>query len=235
MQEDIFILVFGHGRGGTSAVMGLINSFPDINMGFEENLALFQNPVSDSFELSHEFNGNKIILPFENYLSFSKIVSCIETKKILLHSRFEKLKPVFVIRDPIDNLCSQYIRIRDGGNPKYEKLTLDMIVDYWIENTIIMNDLINFFGENYFGFDFYDFISQDKVKGDLLNWIGIKYSKEDLEKKVNVRIYGDNFLNMGAMWFGPENRKTHMVERKEIESLLVSKIGKDWRLIVPKF
>ena len=231
MREDIFILIIGHGRGGTSAVMGFFNSFPGINVGSEQNQVQVGKKIYP--ELSEEFNGNKIVMPDGIGLSFADIVVCIENRIGLIHERFNILKLVFVTRDPIDNLCSKYVRARNSGSSKYKGFTLEGFVDDWIYNTKVLNTLGVYFGKNCFGFDFYEFLEQDKIKEDLLNWVGIDYSVEDLNKKVPAGIYGDNFLSMDVMFFGPKSHEKYSEERKEIESLLINRLGEDWRSIAP--
>ena len=232
MREDLLILIIGNGRGGTSAVMGFLNLFDEINIGNEIN----QNKLSilKSIKLLPEFNGNKVVLSAnkKSFFSLEKFVFCIEERVGIIHERFETLKPVFVFRDPIDNICSSLVRAKRSGKDKYSGVTVEFSVNNWIRNLKIINSLMEYFSDNFFCVNFYDFVSFKKYRVELLDWIGINYSYEDLDKKVLAGIYGIHSLNENNMMFGPKHYDNFHEERKEIEKLLIKNLGKNWRDVV---
>jgi len=229
IREDLFILIIGHGRGGTSAVAGFLNSFPGINIGFEQNLIeLKEMKELGSFSgIPYTFNGNKIILGGK-IIKFEDVVYCFDKKTGLIHDRFKELKVVFVNRNVMDNICSQYVRAKNTGKSRSKNLTIKKAFREWVYEHNTINRLKKYFNGNYFSFDFYEFITRRHMQKGLLNWIGISFSKKDFGKKLNCGIYGKKFLDLDLSVFGPNHRK-NLEEKLEIEKLLWDKFGKDWK------
>ena len=229
IRKDLFILIIGHGRGGTSAVTGFLNSFPGINIGFEQNLSKLKKmkELGLFFGIPYIFNGNKIIFS-GGIIEFEDIMYYLNKKTGLIHDRFRELKVVFVNRNVVDNICSQYIRAKAGGQIKNKNLTIRKTFRRWIYAHNIINRLKEHFGKDFLSFDFYEFITKRHIQEELLDWIGVSFSRKDFGQKLYCGIYGERFLDLDLSVFGPNHRK-NLEEKLEIEKLLWGKFGKDWK------
>lgn len=138
MRKDIFILIIGYGRTGTSLCTGLLNSSPNLNLGYELNNSFIYSPKKEKFLngdkigsledipiLSKEFNGNKIAINASTSLFLVKLF--IEKKVGFIHDQFDTLKIIFTERDTVDTLVSRKKRVMDKGVDLPMK---EMIRDY---------------------------------------------------------------------------------------------------------
>ena len=105
MRKDIFVLIFGNPKTGTSLCRGLLDSSPRLNMGNELNNNCIY-PEEDILILSKEFNGNKVGVGERASLSRMKFL--IENEVGIMHDRFDVLKVIFTKRDPINALVCRH-------------------------------------------------------------------------------------------------------------------------------
>ena len=228
MDSKKFVLLIGHGRGGTSAVMGYLNLYPEINMAFEENQMILQddNPKvytgDDKFnwgselsqrQLSKNYNGNKIALGPYN-ISANRIVECVEKKSVILHDNFEKLYVVFVSRKSEDTIASIISRKLDATE-KWAK-------NNWQNNESEILWLKGYFMDH-FELDFYDFLQEDSVKRSLCDYLGIKFNKGFSNKEVETIGYGTKKLSIDNVLHRPVTKTIQPEEKKVIKKSSVKK------------
>ena len=202
MKKNLFILLFGHGRSGTSAVRGFLSLSPDINMAFEENLMILQDDnkkiyaVDDGFSfdynlakrvLSDECNGNKIILG-PHFISAERIIECIERKVVITNASFSELKVLFVNRNKKDLINS----IKD-----HKGSSLEWATDNWKQNEKELKILKDRF--DHFSFDFYKFIKGPKLREDVFKFLELDFSKSWNNKEVDTLVYGIKKLSVSNL------------------------------------
>jgi len=202
MRSDLFILLFGHGRSGTSAVMGFLNLSPDINMAFEENIMILQddNPKvwagAPDFSFDHDlaqrfvpdiYNGNKIILgPY--FISAERFIECVERRTLIVNHVFSKLKVLFIDRDKTDLINS--IRDRKGADTPIE-----WAIENWEQNEKELVKLKEHFSTN-FTFDFYEFLMNTRVRREMFNFLDLDFNDEWNDMIVDSVAYGRQKLSL---------------------------------------
>ena len=200
MINNIFVLLIGLGRSGTSAVRGFLNLSPDINMAFEENLMILQkdNPkvwAGTDFSFDHhllqrtipeEYNGNKIILG-KYFVPAEFIAECARRKVVIFNKNFDYIKVLFVSRKKEDLIASIIERKGDKS--------ADWAKENYEVNIAEMKKLKKLFPDH-FGFDFYDFLKDEKVREDIFSYLDLSYSSVWSKQKVDTVAYGINYLDV---------------------------------------
>ena len=183
IDYDKFVLVIGHGRSGTSLCVGLINSSPHMNLGYEVNnprihllncakgkvafKSMSKRKISES-RLPYKYNGNKIVLETLSSILLIKYFHKFRTE--IIHDRFRDLKVVFTKRDPISIVVSEKKRKIHKG---IEVQIPDAVENYFIIEEKI-KELKEYF-KNYYVFDFDEAIKDPySIKG-LFDFIGEKF------------------------------------------------------------
>lgn len=230
INENIFVLILGQGRSGTSALTGFLNLVPWLNIASESNLPAFQDDGSRILALKKEFflrvpyeyNGNKFLAVHGDEFDFETYVKLISNKVLLIHDRFEILKLVFIFRNPIDNIASIYLRRKTSGKEKYADFTIERTIELWIKSTSVLLGLLDFF-EGSISVDFYDFLKYTKIKKNLIEYVGGKWDIKYERPKVNAGIYGVSSLNMKKTIYNSKNKKSCIITaREEIREILAS-------------
>ena len=194
LNRDLFILIIGHGRSGTTLCAGLLNQCPELNIALELNNneiteENFRDSVQDSYPLSTDFNGNKVAihhnLPVENFMY------CLEKGLFIIHKEWKELKVIFTKRHHISTMVSRYIRIRNKGKKdSIEKVAQDY---YRSEKTI---KKLKFFFRDYLTFEFENAVGSELVRKSLFDHVGIKY----------YGIYSDMYGGQKQYRYGTEIR-----------------------------
>lgn len=185
MNKNLFTLVIGHARSGTSLCAGLLNESPEINVGFEiNNLNLVdgERDRSEKKEFSENLTGNKICV-FHN-LNCEKMLGSIEEKKCIMHNKWNKLKIIFTKRNVISSMVSRRRRELGKGKPAgFESIVKSHALS---EKKII--SLKKHFGD-YFVFDFDKAIFSWEYVGKMFEYINVKYEKKYFTEFKNIKNY----------------------------------------------
>ena len=183
MNKDLFILVIGHARSGTSLCAGLLNESPEIKIGFEiNNLRLVENGKNDKVIFSEELTGNKICILSD--LCCDKLIESIEEKKVIMHDKWKKLKVIFVKRNVISSMVSKKFRELNKGKPaKFDGIVKGHAI---CENKI--KRLKKYF-KDYFIFDFDKAVFSWEYVGEMFKYVGIRYEKKYFTEFKNVKNY----------------------------------------------
>lgn len=220
MKESFFILVIGHARSGTSLTCGLLNLSPDVNIGFEENSDILwgiSSAIPEKTKLSYDFNGNKISLASRYYVTSEKIIDFFKKRIVLFHDRFTDLKVIFLNRNPIDTIASNYLRRKLSGKSKDKGVTITGAVNTWIANQYVFLDLKDFF-KDYIEIKFENLIFDDETKKELFQYVGCYFEEGFLNKEINVPIYGKSLITRNKLTFSHDK---YNEVKKEIADELV--------------
>jgi len=214
MKRDVFVLVFGHGRSGTTVCSGLLDMSPDFNMGYEfNNNAIIEKSFKEIDEmkkkLPEKYNGNKIV-PHWN-LSFNNIIYCINKRIIIIHKNYKYLKIIFVKRNPYSVIMSQQKRLNDK---RKIYLSIEKLVNRYIisEKTILRLKKIF---PNYHVFDFDKAISCELHRKWLFDFVESKYRHFYSESYVGKKNYVYGSLRKSNAMFGNPDDFPDL--KKEIE------------------
>jgi len=204
MNKELFVLIIGIAGGGTTGTRGLINLSPCFNVAFEERQEIFEKG-QEIFEkeknknnFSKKFNGNKIAIN-RNLFKIENLVECIEQKKIIMHSKFLRLKIVFVDRNPIDTVCSNHFKRIIRGKPSRHR-SVSEAIDNWFVRKRQIGVLKRRFKEH-ISFDFYSLILEQKVRKDLFKYIEDSYLEEYGSIAMECNWYGRKKLNIDNLTF----------------------------------
>lgn len=230
MKEDLFVLIIGIGRSGTSAVRGYLNLSPDLNIAFEENQMILEDDnrkvyaPPDKFEwgsplsermVPYEYNGNKIIFG-KNILTAKRIAECIEREKVILHDRFKDLKIVFVTRNREDTISSILSR-REGATKEWAEKN-------WELNYAQLNSSIFLCIENSIQIDFYEFVQDEKIRRSVFDFLGVDYDLSWSYKKINTLAYGISELSMSNLHnVSVDEIKETPKEKKNVRNIVANK------------
>ncbi len=232
IRKDIFVFLFGHNRGGTSATMGFLNLSPNLNIAFEANQKFLRVGEENNSKFLDRFRQKKFVLDCcfnGNKAVYSEIpawqwIKCIEKKTFITHSQFLEAKFIFVERNPVDTICSRYLRNKLTGKSKFKNLTAKIVVDRWIASLKVSIDLKKYVLENhggYFEFDFYSFLKEDSIKKELYFFLGEEWKDEYLSTNPSTIIYGrEKKLDMKYVIFAANKHQDVKDEiRFELEKL----------------
>jgi len=174
IRKEIFVLILGHGRSGTTVCTSLLNMSPDFNIGFElwnNHIAGEQpkNLVKKNIVLSDEYNGNKVIPHPEVF--YESIMECIDKGLLITHKNYKILKVIFVKRNYYSTIMSQQKRIgiKQGKDIPIENLVYKYIE---VERTIIR--LKKAFPD-YHNFDFDKAVGCELHRKWLFDYVGSEY------------------------------------------------------------
>lgn len=201
MRTDLFILIIGYGRTGTSLCTGLLNYSPELNIGYELNNQLIYSPNKEKFlkkyriisnggvqMLSYEFNGNKIAVNSTTFLEIIKPL--LEKKTGFIHDRFDTLKVIFTRRNAVDTMVSRKKRMLDKGID----LSVKELVSDYLAGTVILSELKKFFTEKQIGwylFDFDEILDKDTLyfAKKLFDFVGEPFKDEYVLEYRGVKNY----------------------------------------------
>jgi len=213
MDSKKFILVIGHGRGGTSAVRAFLNLSPEINIAFEENQMILQNDNpkvytgDDKFSWDSElamrtldpmYNGNKIALG-QYYMSAEMIIECIKLGVIIVNTVWSLFKIVFVGRDKDDTIAS--IQARRPGASK------DWATANWHRSNKEIEILKNHF-RDHISVDFYDFVLKESARKRVFKYLDIPYESVWINEDLDTIGYGMKMLSLEHIKHRPIAKKT---------------------------
>jgi len=225
LRKDLFILIFGHGRSGTTVCSTLLNMSSDFNIAYElYNNHLIGEKWEDLREknivLSNEFNGNKIAVHYN--LPYKNIMECINKGILIVHKNYESLKVVFVKRNSYSTIISQQKRLE---NKRKVFLSIECLVDRYIESEKTILKLKKSFPD-YHVFNFDKAISCELHRKWLFDYIGSEYHHIYSESYVGKKnyIYG-SLREKNAMFQNPNNFPDAM---KEIEEAFNSRRFWPW-------
>jgi len=247
LREDLFVFIVSHGRSGSSALYGFLNLFSELNIAFEESSPYvfdnhshvnygignfsFNHKLIINNRLPYEFNGNKFV--FNRFICpGERVIELYKRRLLLFHDRFTELKVIILKRNPLDTMTSMYMRrfLSLPGkhnllSPHHPDLSIKWAVSNWVTNEIQMRKVESFFVPH-FKLDFYDFVDNDGLKEDLINWIGVEFDPSYLNKKVRTEAYGNSSLSQDRMKFR-EGGDYKMVREKIEEEAVKILSGKE--------
>lgn len=204
MREDIFILILGYGRTGTSLCAGLLDSSPNVSIGYEINNNLIHSTMKDEFlskinlseinlsefpKLSDEYNGNKIV--FNSSTSLQLVKFAIENRYLFMNSIGEILKVVFTDRNSVSSIVSRMKRVSSKG------IYLDyrFAVDEFIVSQSLIKRMKRYFSKNgidYFIFDFDSVLEQPiEEVSQLFEFVGEEFDENYVTNYKGSRNYAD--------------------------------------------
>jgi len=177
MRHDLFVLILGYGRTGTSLCAGLIDASPGFVVGYELNNGLLTVNHADDVEeeatirfledggntkLSRDYNGNKIVI--NSGTNMNLFFYLLKNNSGFMHQRFKDLKVIFTKRDPISTLVSRKKRVIHKGID----LSVDVLVkDYLISMSSL--SLIKSFVKTIKGVDFYVFDFDETIANPIFH------------------------------------------------------------------
>lgn len=225
LRKDIFILIIGHGRTGTSLCTGLLNSSPNINIGYEinnqwihskKNIDMNSSSFLENITISNkDYNGNKIALNEESSISRIKIFH--KNRFCIIHSDFKELKVIFTRRQAVNTIISKYKRVSEKrGNVLVE----DIIEGHSI--TMKKIETLKGFFKDHYVFDFESVLEDTSRIAGLFDFIGEEFHEKYVSDYKGIMNYNHAIgVSSDNVLFGKENLFPEL--RKKVRKILNKK------------
>lgn len=231
LRRDIFVLILGYGRTGTSLCVGLLNSTPRFNIGYEiNNSDIYRDSSKKKLELleknlkfsinsvfPEEYNGNKIV--FSGRSDFDKFKFYYFQKVSIVGSEFLGVRVIFTERNPIDTLVSRNKRLLNKGI----KTSISGLVCDYLSGMKIIKQVKEFFPNHYI-FDFDKVIDTPSLSKGLFNFVGERYRERYITNYRGTGNY-DHAIGVGKenVLFGRDDKFLKL--RHDIKQEFVRRIG----------
>ncbi len=224
LRRDIFILIIGHGRTGTSLCTGLLNSSPNINIGYEinnewihseEKIYLNSSLFLKKVKISDEYNGNKIAINGKS--SVQRISAFLENKFCITYSNFKKLKIIFTRRQAVNTIVSKYKRVSE----KRKNVLITSIIEDYVVGIEKIEELKKVF-EDHYVFDFESVLEDNSRIAGLFDFVGEEFFENYVSNYKGIMNYNHAVgVNSGNVLFGKESLFPEL--RKKVRKILNKK------------
>jgi len=200
MNKDLFVLVIGHARSGTSLCAGLLSESPEMEIGLEINNLSLTRTKRSGVGFPEELTGNKICVLSGLY--HYRVIECVEEKKEIMHNKWKNLKVVFTKRNVISSMVSK--KFREAGKGNNLEFS-DIVMDYAIcEKKIV--ELKKYF-KDFFVFDFDKAIFSWEYAKKMFEYVGVEYDKKYFIGFTNLKNYKyGKGICPGFVQFGMPNK-----------------------------
>jgi len=165
-------MIIGHGRSGTSLCTGLLNSVPEVNIGYEINNDEIEiNGNINPKDFPVDFNGNKIAISGSS--SFSRFSEFINSGAVITNKKKEDTSFIFTKRNAIDTIVSTKYR----NKLKCRNFSVEELVDNYIKAEAIIDQIIEEVGL-FFLFDFDAVIEDPRVCKGMFRFVNKEFLNE---------------------------------------------------------
>ena len=207
LNKDLFILILGHARSGTSLCANLLSKDSRVKIGMEiNNQELSKGAINAVFP--DMYNGNKVCI-FEK-ISHADVIESIRRKSCIIGDEWNDLKIIFTKRNVVSSMVSKKFREMNKGN----NFDYDEIVELYSFHEKELRKLKELLPEH-FVFNFDEAILDQNIVRNMFRFVGIKYNSRYYTKYRGIKPY--LYLGVGPkfIYFGREDK--YLEERKNFE------------------
>jgi len=222
LRRDIFVLIIGYGRTGTSLCVGLLNGSSHFNIGYEvnnqwvhceENIDLGFSSSFRKTVIPNEYNGNKIVINEKSSIQYIK--AFCKNRFCIMHDNFKELKVIFTERQMVNTIISKYKRVSE----KREGVLVENIAKEYIIAMKKVKKLKEVFKDHYI-FNFEMVLEDNSRIAGLFDFVGEEFFESYASNYIGVGNYNHaRGVNDGNVLFGRKDLFPKM--RDKVRKILV--------------